>query len=62
MTGMNLATLIRATTVNVGSVVSGVLTRKPYDGPRPGDLGLPGDTLPPRNPTFTGRTEVLERR
>lgn len=57
--GTNLATVIRAKTVNVGSVVSGALARKPAGEPGPSDLGQLGDNLPPRNPTFTGRAEEL---
>lgn len=56
--GTNLATIIRARTVHVGSVVSGALARKPSGEPGPGDT-QPGDNLPPRHPTFTGRTEAL---
>ena len=58
-TGTNLATVIRAETVNVGSVVSGGLTRKLSGEPVPGDLSQPGDNLPPCTPTFIGRTEAL---
>jgi tetratricopeptide (TPR) repeat protein len=57
--GTNLATIIRARTVHMESVVSGALARKPSGDPGPGDLTRPGDNLPPRHPTFTGRTEAL---
>jgi len=36
------------------------LMRSDNGAPEPGSPGQPGDTLPLRNRTFTGRTEVLE--
>ena len=57
--GWDLRTVIRARTVYLGSVLSGALPQRPSRVPGLGDLGLTGDTLPPRKLTFTGRKKAL---
>ena len=58
--GTNLGTVVQTGTVNLGSVAPDTETEKSSGALRPGDSGWSGDTLPLRNPTFTGRTEMLE--
>ena len=57
--GSNTGTVIHARTVNLGSVGSGGLAETASVAPGLGGPGRAGDTLPLRNPTFTGRAEPL---
>ena len=57
--GINTGTVIRAGTVNLGSVASGDQTLRASSAPGSGGPGRSGDTLPLRNPTFTGRAQAM---
>ena len=58
--GTNLGTVIQTSTVNLGSAARGAQAEEASGTPESGGPGRSRDTLPLCNPTFTGRTEVLE--